>query len=131
MNKELYTKVFLNQLGKSTNDISVAEYMPLMWKNTRQKDVGGLRLTEYGFDIIGELDLAIYEVPFPFDMQLTTQVIIHLDKFIDCPYYLTDRSVYVTNEKKAVELTLFSGNIRKYGMNKAMKEQDADSESTE
>jgi len=51
---------------------------------------------------------------------MTTQVIIFLDKFIDCPYYLTNRSITVTNEKKAVELTLFSGDLRKYGLTKAM-----------
>jgi hypothetical protein len=53
-------------------------------------------------------------------MPLTTQVIIFLDQFIDCPYYLTNRSIIVTNEKKAVELTLFSGDLRKYGLTKAM-----------
>jgi len=53
-------------------------------------------------------------------MPLTTQVIIFLDKFIDCPYYLTQKAIHVLGEKKAVELTLFSGDIRKYGLNKAM-----------
>ncbi len=41
-------------------------------------------------------------------------------KFIDCPYYISPRSIIVTNEKKAVELTLFSGDLRKYGLTKAM-----------
>jgi len=57
-------------------------------------------------------------------MPLTTQVIIFLDQFIDCPYYLTNRSITVTNEKKAVELSLFSGDLRKYGLVKAMKRQE-------
>ena len=62
-------------------------------------------------------------VPYPRDVPLSTQVIIHLDKFIDCPYYLTNRSIVVTNEKKAVELTLFSGDLRKYGLTKAITRQ--------
>ena len=94
--------------------------MPLWWKNTREKNVGGLRLTDQGYDIIKEIGLTTYDIPYPKDMPLTTQVIIFLDKFIDCPYYLTNRSITVTNEKKAVELTLFSGDLRKYGLTKAM-----------
>mgnify|MGYP003645368336 CR=1 FL=1 len=120
MNKEVYTKVFLRELGKTTNDSSITEYLPIWWKNTRQKEEGGLRLTEAGFDMLDEIDISIYEIPFPPDMTLTTQVIIFLDKFIDCPYYLTKNSIYVTKEKKAVELTLFSGDMRKYGIAKAL-----------
>ena len=107
-------------MGKTTNDTALAEYMPLWWQNTREKGSGGLRLTEAGFDIVNQLDITTYDIPFPIDMPITTQVIIFLDKFIDCPYYLTTRGVHVTNEKKAVELSLFSGDIRKYGIAKAM-----------
>jgi hypothetical protein len=57
---------------------------------------------------------------------MTSQIIIFLDKFIDCPYYLTNRSITVTSERKAVELGLFSGDLRKYGLTKAMKRQQRD-----
>ena len=120
--KETYTKIFLNQLGKTSNDITVKEFFPLWWKNTREH--GGLRLTDEGFDILTEIELATYEVPFPKDMPITTQVIIFLDKFIDCPYYLTSRAIHVTSEKKAMELHLFSGDLRKYGLTKAMNRQE-------
>ena len=118
--KETYTKIFLTQLGKAATELSVKEYLPLWWKNTRNKGNGGLRLTDEGYLILQEIELATYDVPYPKDMPLTTQVIIFLDQFIDCPYYLTNRSITVTNEKKAVELTLFSGDLRKYGLTKAM-----------
>ena len=118
--KEAYTKIFLKEQGKSANDVTIKEFMPLWWKNTRDKGEGGLRLTDAGFDLINEIDLATYDVPYPKDMPLTTQVIIFLDKFIDCPYYIGNRSIIVTNEKKAVELSLFSGDLRKYGLTKAM-----------
>ena len=49
---------------------------------------------------------------------------IFLDKFINCPYYLAPYSLYVTNEKKALELHLFSGDLRKYGLNKAIQRQE-------
>jgi len=125
-NKNTYTKIFLKELGKSINDLSVKEYLPLWWKNTREKDIGGLRLTDAGYETIREIGLATYDIPYPKDMPMTTSVIIYLDKFIDCPYYLTNRSITVTNEKKAVELTLFSGDLRKYGLTKAMNRSKTD-----
>jgi hypothetical protein len=120
MNKEAYTKIFLREKGMAISNANVKQYMPIWWKNTRNKHKGGLRLTEQGFDLLSEVDIEVYDIPYPTDMPLTTQVIIFLDQFIDCPYYLTNRSIYVTNEKKAVELTLFSGDLRKYGITKAM-----------
>jgi len=126
MNKITYTKLFLKELGKSYNDLSVKEHMPLWWYNTRQKDVGGLRLTEDGFDIINQIGIQTYDIPYPRDVPITTQIIIHLDKFIDCPYYLTARSLTVTNERKAVEIGLFSGDLRKYGLTKAMSRSKKD-----
>jgi|TARA_B100001013_G_scaffold165092_1_gene98828 hypothetical protein len=120
--KETYTKVFLKQAGISINESTLKEYMPKWWQNTRAKKTGGLRLTEDGFAFTTEtLELANYEVPFPDNFKVTTQIVIFLDKFIDCPYYLTNRSVSVLNEKKALELHLFSGDVRKYGLNKALK----------
>jgi len=118
--KETYTKLFLKQLDKSIDEATVKQYMPLWWKNVRTKANGGLRLTEDGYNILKEIEIETYDIPYPPDMPLTTQVIIFLDQFIDCPYFLTNRSIIVTNEKKAVELTLFSGDIRKYGLIKAM-----------
>ena len=121
MNKNLYTKVFLQQLGRSTTDENVAEVMALWWQNTRDKKEGGLGLTETGYNTLKDIGLEFYEISFPLDMTITAQVMIYLDRYIDNPYYLTKKSVFVTNEKKAVELTLFSGDIRKYGLAKAMR----------
>lgn len=120
MNKNVYTKLFLKELGKSYNDLAVKEYLPLWWYNTREKEEGGLRLTDAGLETIERIGLTTYDIPYPKDMPITTQIIIFLDKFIDCPYYLTNRSITVTNERKAVELGLFSGDLRKYGLTKAM-----------
>ena len=74
--------------------------------------------------MLSKIDLATYKILYPPDMPITTQVIIFLDQFIDCPYYLDNTAIHVTNEKKAVELTLFSGDLRKYGITKAMKRSE-------
>jgi NAD-dependent DNA ligase len=126
--KETYTKLFLNELGHSINEASLKEYMPVWWQNTRNKGAGGLRLTDEGLEVLTQIGLAVYEIPWPKEMVLTTQVIIFLDQFIDCPYYLNKDSITVTNERKAVELTLFSGDLRKYGIVKAMTRSKKDAE---
>ena len=109
------------QANISIGENTMREYMPTWWKNSRSKGSGGLRLTDEGLSFIKDkLQLQTYDVPFPNDFNLTTQTIIFLDKYINCPYYLADDGVIVTNEKKAMELMLFSGDIRKYGLNKAL-----------
>ena len=119
ISKEAYTKVFLKQANISLGENTMKEYMPIWWKNTRRS--GGLRLTDEGFTFITErLEIQVYEVPFPVDFTLTTQVIIFFDKYINCPYLLAEDGIVVTNERKAMELMLFSGDIRKYGLNKAI-----------
>ena len=122
--KETYTKIFLKELGLAISESNVKQYTPIWWKNTRVKETGGLRLTDEGYDLLRQINLAVYDIPYPKDMPLTTQVIIFLDQFIDCPYYITPKSIIVTNEKKAVELSLFSGDLRKYGITKAMTRQN-------
>ena len=122
--KETYTKIFLKQANLAITDATLKEYLPLWWQNTRSKDTGGLRLTPSGFDfLIEKLDLRFYEVPYPKDKPITTQTIIFLDKFITCPYFLSKSSIFVTDEKKSLELHLFAGDLRKYGLVKAMKRQ--------
>ena len=119
--KETYTKIFLKNPNIAIGQNTHKEYMPMWWKNSRSKNFGGLRLTDEGITFIKDkLQLQTYDVPFPNDFTLTTQVIIFLDKYLDTPYYLADDGVIVTNEKKAMELMLFSGDIRKYGLNKAL-----------
>ena len=119
--KETYTKVFLKQKGMAISDVTLKQYISQWWQNTRAKEQGGLRLTNAGFEFVrNELDLATYDVPFPKDFEMTTNTIIWLDQFITCPYYLFKNSIVVLDERKAMELHLFSGDIKKYGLTKAM-----------
>ena len=122
--KEAYTKIFLKEAGKSVNESTLQEFMPVWWQNTRSKDSGGLRLTDQGIEFITEqLELTTYEIPFPKDFVLTSNTLVWLDEFIDCPYWLGRHGMMVTNEKKALELHLFSGDVKKYGINKALSKQ--------
>lgn len=123
--KETYTKIFLKQLGQSINDLNLRSYTTEWWQNPRSKSTGGMRLTDEGYRMMTEdLEISFFEVPYAPNMNMTTQIIIWLDNFIDCPYYLGKRSMFVTDDKKALELHLFSGDIKKYGISKALARQE-------
>ena len=122
ISKESYTKIFLQQWDKSTDPANLELYQRKWFINNRTKEGGGLRLTDDGYMFLtGELDLREYEVPFTAEIELSPQTIIFLDRYIDCPYYLTNQSITVFSEKKSFELYLFSDDIRKFGLIKAMK----------
>jgi len=101
--KETYTKIFLKQLGIAITEATLKEYTPIWWQNTRVKATGGLRLTDEGIRVVTEdVELATFDVPFPKDFSLTTNSIIWLDQFIDCPWWLGRGGMVVTDERKAV-----------------------------
>jgi hypothetical protein len=121
MDKLAYTKIFIKTNGEALSEENVKLKTRLWWKNNRSNFNHSLRLTDQGLEFVKTvLDLKIYEVPFPADLDLKPQVLLHLDKFIDCPYHLTEDVITVLNERKAIELHLFSGDVRKYGLIKAM-----------
>lgn len=124
MNKETYTKIFIQAAGESLSEENIKTKSRMLWKNNRKNGHPSLRLTDQGLDWIKTvLDLRIYEVPFPPDLDLKPEVLLHLDKFIDCPYHLTENFITVLNERKSFELHLFAGDVRKYGLIKAMKRE--------
>ena len=121
MDKVAYTKLFLSHQQESITNESIKKHIRVLWQNTRIKSSGGLRLTDEGLDYLkNTLDLAYYNIAFPIDLDLKPQVLLFLDKFINCPYHITTKHITVFSERCAVELHLFSGDVRKYGLNKAM-----------
>lgn len=128
--QEAFTRIFINEAGEALTEENIKTKMRRWWRNTRSKSEGGLRLTDEGLEFLKtNLNLAVYEVPFPADLDLKPQVLVFLDKFIDCPYHLTETSITVTKERKAFELYLFSGDVQKYGLIKAMNRKKATDES--
>ena len=122
--KELYTKIFLQQADLPSDNDSVRQYIKKWFRNPREKLDSSLTLTEQGFEfLVTKIGLKSYRIPFPKDFQMTTQVILFLDKFLDCPNYYNKKEIFVFKEKKAAELMLFSGDVRKYGIAKALARQ--------
>ena len=122
--KDLYTKIFLEQSGLPNDDESVRQYIKKWFRNPREKLDSSLTLTEEGFEFLTtKIKLQSYRIPFPKDFQITTQVVLFLDKFLDCPNYYNKKEIFDFKEKKAAELMLFSGDVRKYGIAKALARQ--------
>ena len=127
MNQSTYTKVFLKSADIALTDENLKIYQRKLWRNVRAKDDGGLRLTDEGLEFVkSTLDLKVYEVPFPPDLDMMPQVLLFLDKFIDCPYHLNELFITVLSERKNFELYLFAGDVRKYGLIKAMKRKESE-----
>jgi hypothetical protein len=132
ISRETYTKIFLQQKDKSIDSANIKHHMYKWWQSHRSKDQGGLRLSNDGFDfLINELELKMYDVPFTEPIELSPQTIIFFDRNMDCPYYLTNQSITVFSERKSFELYMFSDDIRKYGLVKAMNRQNKDSQTDE
>jgi hypothetical protein len=125
ISKETYTKIFLEQKQRSTDSANVKLHLYTWWQSHRSKDQGGLRLSDEGYTyLVNELELKEYEVPFTDPIDLSPQTIIFFDRTMDSPYYLTNKSITVFSEKKHFELCLFSDDIRRYGLVKAMNKQN-------
>ena len=123
--RDALTRIFLNQWGKSTDNANVKLFSNKWWQCNRASKQDAFRLTDEGLDFLkNELDIKCYEIPFTEPIELSPQTLIFLEKYLDCPYHITHFSIIVFSEKKSFELCLFSDDIRKYGLIKAMKERE-------
>lgn len=123
--RDALTKIFLNQWGKSADDANVALYSRKWWNSSRVGKQTAYRLSDDGFDFLtNTLNIKSYEIPFTESIEMSPQTIIFLERYLDCPYFLTYKSITVFNEKKGFELYMFSDDIRKYGIIKAMKSRE-------
>lgn len=117
--KVTLTKTFLDQLGMPSDDKNIKKFLSIFWQNPRKKGTCGLRLTDVGFVTLTEkLDIKAYPIRFPKETEWTSQLVVRLDKYIDCPYYVSKHTIYLFSEKMAVQLVLFSGDITKFGRSK-------------
>ncbi len=125
ISRDTYTKIFLQQWGKSIDEANIKVYGRNWWKNNSSSKQYAFRLSEEGYNfLITELEIKSYVIPFTEPIELSPQTIIFLEKYINSPYYITNDSITVFVEKKSFELMLFSDDIRKYGLIKAINERE-------
>jgi len=123
--RDTLTRIFLQQWGKSADDVNMKLFSRKWWQSTRAGKQTNFRLSEEGYEfLVNELELKEYEIPFTEPIELSPQTIIFLERYVDCPYYLTTQSIKVFSERKSFEMYLFSDDIRKFGLIKAMNERE-------
>jgi len=129
--RDTLTKIFLQNWGKSIDDANVKLYSRKWWQSTRVNKQSAFRLSEDGYEfLVNDLGLTDYEVPFTEPIELSPQTIVFLERYMDSPYYLTAESITVFSERKSFELYLFSDDIRKFGLVKAMNEREKELDQT-
>jgi hypothetical protein len=119
--KETITQNVLSIIDPNYTEKSYQTALAAWWANTRKKSSGGLKLTKEGFDVFCQAEIKYYPIQFEHgvDIPMTNRLIIWLDHYIECPFYLTKKEICVFNERMAVQLVLFSGNIYKFGLAKS------------
>lgn len=122
--KDTYTTVFLQAAGQPFTEQTVKNLKGKWWYSTRDKEVGGLRITDECLQFVQEdAKIKTYEIDLPKDLVVGPQVLLWLDQFLNSPFHLTKKNITVMSEKTAFELYLFSGDVRKMGSAKAMNKR--------
>jgi hypothetical protein len=117
--KTKYTKLFLLAAGADVTETSIKKHRSIWWSNVRATN-RGLRLTEKGLQfLLYRANIKSYDMKFNFDGDITAQLLLQLDEFITCPWYISHGIIILFGEQMAMELSLFSGDLKKLGNNKA------------
>ena len=123
--KTAYTRTFLMLKKQPLHDESIKTAYFTWWQNVRESyQARSLRLTKIGLDWLKDLDIKTYEIKFPAKIIFTPQTFLWLDEFVDSPYYIDKKQIIVTMEKMALQLMMFSGDVTKYGLARAMSKAD-------
>ena len=121
IDRDNLTRVLLKQCDICVDEVNMVIYSRKWWQNNRMRP-RSFRLTEEGLNFLTDtMDLACYEVPFTEQVNICSQTIIYLGRYIECPYFLKKNSIIVFAEETSFELYLFADDIRKFGLMKATK----------
>lgn len=114
--KLLLINEFLKDSGLPNDQKSLEKYRWEWWANPRLNGDRSLKLTDRGYEVLTTaVGLKFYQIDLPASIENTNQLVIRLDKLIDCPWFITKKSIFVSKEKTAVQLVLFSGDLQKFG----------------
>jgi len=114
---KLTLETLKDSLGQTPDDVLIRKNYKSWWFNIRTNGERSLRLTSEGFKSFSNF-LKFYKIDLPGNTVWTSQLVIWLDKFIDCPWYINKTAIYVSREKVAVQMILFGGDLYKFGKSK-------------
>lgn len=119
------TKYIAKVLDRGNDEKTLLNLKREMWENPRIKDQGGLRLTELGFNYLIMAEIRYHEIRFDEQLNYTNKLVIDMDNYIDCPWYMTNKNIYVFGERMALQLILFSGSMSKFTKAKNLSKKTA------
>lgn len=122
ISRDSYLEAFIKNYGIDFNCDEITSIKKTIWFNIR-KNKNSLRLTQTGLDFVIKSGIRTYEVDLPKQITLTAQILIWLDRYIESPYYISDKKITVITEKAALELHLFSGDLTKLGLAKTLNKR--------
>lgn len=116
MNQKIeITKYIIEKLNLvSPDEKSFKLWIKTIWENPRIKEFGGLNLTERGFELLKQAEIKCYDVKLDGPLPYHSKFILWLDQTFDCPFYISKYYIHFFNEKPAVQLVLFSGNLEQF-----------------
>lgn len=110
----------IEQTDMAATAINVENYLHKWWFNPSISS--GLRLSLAGYKYMTEeLQIISYEIAYPdkpFD--ISSKTMIRLQKIMNCPFYLKNDSIVVFSERKAMELSMYSGDLNIYVLSKTI-----------
>jgi len=112
--KSEITLKLAEMLGLETDEKSLRKYQKAWWINPRNKDIGGLQLNDAGFQAMKNAQIKFHKLKIEEKLEYTNQALIRLDQYIDCPWHIIKNDMYVFSDKMAVQLVLFSGNLKRF-----------------
>lgn len=114
--KNELTKYIAAKAGLDTDPTNLMHLRFLWWANPRNKEQGGLRLTLEGFEMMQIADIKLHKIKYQEMIKISSinRSILDLDHLINCPFYITNKAIYVTDDRIAVQLILFSGDVNKF-----------------
>jgi hypothetical protein len=110
-------------LSLDLNRKSLKTYQKFWWVNPRNKSQGGLKLTEKGFDAMERAEIKHHKIKLEEKLDHTNQTVIKLDQYIDCPWFIHRNNIYVYSDVLAVQLILFSGNLKRFIEARVLREK--------
>ena len=100
------------------------------WVDPRRAGKRNCRLTKEGYEtLLNKADVKFFEIGLSENFYISNRLLLLMNKYIICPYYITGTTsidystpipkivpiiLFVTDEKIAVQLILFSGDLYKF-----------------
>ena len=108
------TKIVAGSLGIPTDHKNLKKLIGLWWWSPTEKSQGGLKLREEGLNAFTSAQIKCHRILIDQPIAYTSKMVIYLDNYIDSPWYISNRHMFVFGEKTAIQLVLYSGNIQKF-----------------